>query len=310
MNTFTNTNIILYHRGCQDGYAASCIARMYNESHDITAEYIGVKQGEDLLKDLAKYTFTDCDILSFDVAFVPKAYELLKKNNKSIHIYDHHKTTMEAFGSSNIENLQDLTINTTICGAVLAWHYYFPLTSVPLFLRYIQDRDLWQTTQEHSEFITESIYNMFPSFQQSDSKKWIDALKSDSWYDEAFKFGSLLVNQKNRNLQAMKPSAMQVTLTTSVTSDSYTIMLLNTSTLISDIGNLLVKENSNVDFALLYRIVGDEIYVSLRSLDKFDTTIVSKLFNGGGHKCASGFTVPFSSFKLQKNKLHIDFNHV
>lgn len=53
-----------------------------------------------------------------------------------------------------------------------------------------------------------------------------------------------------------------------------------------------VRALGGIDVALLFSLRGDEVRVNLRAKTGFDVGAVARAFGGGGHKAASGFTVP------------------
>ena len=72
---------------------------------------------------------------------------------------------------------------------------------------------------------------------------------------------------------------------------NYNVCIVNCSyELSSNLGNILSSYDS-VDFAVLWRYnhTKEEYYVSLRSNDKTDVSLIATQFGGGGHKNASGF---------------------
>lgn len=106
------------------------------------------------------------------------------------------------------------------------------------------------------------------------------------------KVGTILMNKKRKDIEYTARLARQAIF------EGHTVMVCNTSTLISDVGAYLAREN-DVDFAFLYRTVGNEVWVSLRSNrdgNNFDTSAVAKQYGGGGHRNASGFTANIYDF--------------
>jgi len=53
-----------------------------------------------------------------------------------------------------------------------------------------------------------------------------------------------------------------------------------------------VRSLGGVDVALLFSLRDEEVRVNLRAKTGFDVGAVARIFGGGGHKAASGFTVP------------------
>ena len=81
------------------------------------------------------------------------------------------------------------------------------------------------------------------------------------------------------------------------------ICIVNCSSdLSSDLGNIL-SSSDGVDFAVLWRYnhTKEEYYISLRSNNKVDVSIIANIFNGGGHKNASGFATKINPIILFKS---------
>ena len=81
---------------------------------------------------------------------------------------------------------------------------------------------------------------------------------------------------------------------------NYNICIVNCSSeLTSDLGNI-ISSNDNVDFAVLwkYNHPKEEYYISLRTNNKVDVSIIAKEYGGGGHKNAAGFATKINPINL------------
>jgi nanoRNase/pAp phosphatase (c-di-AMP/oligoRNAs hydrolase) len=76
----------------------------------------------------------------------------------------------------------------------------------------------------------------------------------------------------------------------SINEKCYRIALVNASWNHSEIGNALAK---NADIGMVWcEHMHGTMRFSLRSLGEIDVSEIAKIFGGGGHKNASGFTIP------------------
>ena len=114
--------VILYHKGCPDGFGAAWSAW---KKFGIKAEYIAIDP-----HTLPKEKIENAQIFILDNAFSVEVQEMLRKNNKSVIIIDHHESSAEEINSFS-ENIFDIKHS----GAVLAWNYFHPKKKIPLFLR-------------------------------------------------------------------------------------------------------------------------------------------------------------------------------
>jgi uncharacterized protein len=292
-----------YHRGCRDGFAAAAVANNYYKQYSKDIRYFSIDPSC-LIDNLQSIMVLPDDTLVriFDVGFTKEGYDLLKTKFDNLYIIDHHKTTAEEF-----EKLpKEIIFNNDFSGCVLAWKFFYAKVPIPLFLLYLQDRDLWKTTQPDSNIINEGLYNLI-SIEYNDDKpdfsKWHEYMQNSKWFNNTKQLGTVLLQQKTRTLNSAKKFAKLVNFKCNDT--NYKIMLCNSTSYISELGDIFVNENK-CDFSILYRIVGEEIWISLRSKGTFDTTVISKYYGGGGHLNASGFTTTFDKFKLSKDSLIIN----
>ena len=63
------------------------------------------------------------------------------KMARGLIVIDHHLTAKEA-----LQKIPDANkiFDMRQSGATLAWNYFHPRHEIPMFLRYVEDRDLWR----------------------------------------------------------------------------------------------------------------------------------------------------------------------
>lgn len=304
--------IVLYHRNCRDGFAAAAVAsRYYQEQKDLKQVLFFGLDPSKVMNDLqAVLSYNpNCKIRSFDVSYTLEAFNLLKSHFHDLVIVDHHKTTVEVFPDGVIP--PEIRFNNDYCGCVLAWKYYYGEKEVPLFLNYLQDRDLWKTDMPNSEIINQGLFYLISySYIDNDRQRpkfdqwWEYMDDSNIWMEKANQIGDVLLKNKERDLDFLKKNARPAQFM------EFSIMCCNATTLVSDLGNVISHEHPETAFTLLYRIVGSEVWFSLRSDNLqegggFDVSTVAKRFGGGGHRNASGFMCQFEQLQINNGEIKI-----
>ncbi|AYV79688.1 MAG: DHH family phosphohydrolase [Faunusvirus sp.] len=276
--TYNKSTIIIYHKNCSDGFGSAYAAwKVLGDTADYHAAMYNPAPHE--IPDVTNKTVYLCD---FSYTY-PVICEMIKKA-KSLLILDHHKTSFEA-----LTLLPDKykIIDQTHSGAWLTWRHFHPDKEVPRLINYIQDRDLWQFKLPNSE-------HFFARFKAVPFEfKEYDLYMDDKKFDSLMAEGRIIYEYEQHTIRAsLKHAALQ--LARLPDNKYYIIAYLNSSTLKSELGNELCKRYKMADFAVVYSYddISNKTFCSLRSTDEQkDVEIVAKMFNGGGHRNASGVTM-------------------
>ena len=145
------TPLVIYHYPCDDGFGAAWII---NKALNGAVEFhpgIYGKPPPDV---------TDRDVILVDFSYKKDVLEEMKKVAGTILILDHHKTaeedladwpkldpttTLNEFAAmANPENRFFALFDMTRSGAGIAWDFFNPGQPRPLFVEYLEDRDLWK----------------------------------------------------------------------------------------------------------------------------------------------------------------------
>lgn len=345
--TFNNTTtkyVVLTHQPCRDGFMASICARKYYQEKfpGIVPIFHGIepsKQEADLKSlvikiktDDPEHKITDIYIEAFDIAFKSEVIlDIIKSNsyNWNIDIYDHHKSSMDAWQVKNLQDIRlisnsnyiigpavtvgsryDVTINGNYthiykvsffndmneCGASLAWIYYFKHEPIPTFIQYVKDRDNWlfdtpEAKARHSMEVNE--YLMATSPKYDDYPAWFEYFNKDqAFFDMAYQGGKMLMDMKNTYVNSI------INCGTCRQIDGKNVFVCNSPILVSDVGNAACEKVGTVpgtylcDYAMIWRYdeKSKSYYVSLRSRKGgMDVQEIAKKYNGGGHICSAGF---------------------
>ncbi len=226
--------------------------------------------------------FSNKNILIADLPLSPEIIKQLRENNKIL-IIDHHKT--------NLENMQLLPedekiFDMTKSGAMLMWEYFFSNTpeNRPIFVDYIQDRDLWRNSLHHNEVFAAWIRSLKPN-----PDKYLHYFNDDVFLKTIITIGANLIEYN----QYLIESALEQCMVEKMIIDKkeYTVAHVNSTILQSEIGAALMLKYPEADFSYVnYYNDSENLYVySLRSQDnKQDVSVIAKYYGGGGHRNASG----------------------
>lgn len=275
------------------------------------------------LEEMGFFTDFDkiTEIYILDFSLPIETLEAILKRNKNVVIteIDHHKTFMERAGTpEETKQLLDrlgifyitkskrpryrYIFNNDCSGAVLTKLYCMGVyerylkaceegngdaeleRTVPRWLLYIQDRDIWKWKYQDSEAYCETFFGESMNQENFVYRLNVEEL-TESWVEQ----GHALLERRRQQVEELATNAHPCSIT--IDGKTYTGMAINSNAFFtSDVCNLLVRKNK-VDFALGYSFDGKVWKCGLRSLHPFDTTIISTRFGGGGHAQASGFKV-------------------
>lgn len=272
MTTEKNYDVVIYHKGCNDGFASAYVA---NKVLGKKARYIPMSYFNKT-PTLKKKKILICDF-SFDEETTLKLIE----DNEKVFIIDHHKTAQE-----NLKNIDKKykIFDMNHSGAYLTWKYFFPNKDPPVFIKLVEDYDLWKFKYTYTE-----SFNLGVSILPYKFGDWAN-LEDKHYLTKIIKRGKIILTQQNNFIshEYKKHKIREETLD----GKKYRIAYKNTNTLINELGNTLCKK-TKCDFAVcyFYNDKDDTTKFSLRSIDeKTDVSVIAKLIGGGGHRNACGFT--------------------
>lgn len=134
-------DLIIYHKGCPDGFCAAFVAKKkYPE-----ADLLGVTYGEPFVVADVE----DKEVLMVDFSF-PRGMMLdIYNTARSLLVLDHHKTA-----EKELEGLSFARFDMLRSGAGLTWDVLFDSAPRPWYVNYVEDRDLWNWKLPQSEKIS------------------------------------------------------------------------------------------------------------------------------------------------------------
>lgn len=300
--------LVIYHANCADGFGAAFAA--WTVLGD-DAAYVPLQYDERADFDMARFDGRDVYILDF--SFAREQFEDIARRAADVTWLDHHKTAFDLWcpkhrhsSFTQTEVVTDskpvpvgIILDLDKSGAMLAWEYFRPGTAVPMLIRYIDDYDRWQFKLEDTKAFIKALWSYAPwSFEQ-----WRDnfALDSDA-YGTVYE-GLALLRDHNQKVAAVVRDA---TRGCSIRFDDDRLGALAPwdcrgywfcnglaancpPHLTSDVGHELATLSGTFGLCWYYTKDGT-IACSLRSNGDYDVSAIAKVFGGGGHKNAAGFT--------------------
>lgn len=262
--------ICIYHRNCNDGFAAALAVHLAIPDAEIVAGHYGDEPPD----------VTGRDVFLVDFSYPRDTLIRMAENARSILVLDHHVSAEKA--------LVDLPDNVSVIfdqehsGAVLAWRHFHTARLPPIF-RHIEDRDLWQFKLTGTQNITAAL-SSFPH----DLGVWKHLLKKPIGDLDAI--GQHLLRKHKKDVESLiRQGAHRITVA------GWNVPAINAPLFYaSDAGHIL---GAGERFAVTYCDFGGYRNFSLRSSSEggLDVSEIAADFGGGGHKHAAGFRIKLDS---------------
>jgi hypothetical protein len=317
--------LCIYHSNCADGFTAAwAVWKRFGDEFDY---FPGVYQQPPPDVSGRDVVLVDFSYKREVIQQMRKGAIGVKAGARSILIVDHHKSAMEDlahdggnFGiridkwdapvtwERHMDNAaMDIMAgawNTVYCyfdmdrsGAGLAWDYFHPGKGRPPLVSYAEDRDLWRFRLDHAREANAYIFAHEYTFDnweklQDEFAVWFDA--------RVVPAGAAIERKHHKDVAELVKALKQY-----MTIGGFRVPVANLPyTLTSDAGHLMcvqpVDGVGDADwqaekppFAACYWDTPKGRVFSLRSVDGgADVSAIAAQYGGGGHKNASGFTLP------------------
>lgn len=267
--------LVIYHGGCPDGFTAAWIARLRWPLAEFHAGVYGAP-------------FPNVD--GRDVVIVDFSYPLdqtleLMDRCRSLLMLDHHETAVQ-----NLAPLGEGTerhriiLDQTHSGAMLAWlHIVAALqeepSDAPMFVRYVEDRDLWKFDLLYSREVNAYIQAIPFNFEKYDALAQVRI-------DRLVELGAA-IEMRNRTLV----DQIVETQTRMMRIGGYEIPVVAAPYGLGS--DAAARLSPGRPFAGYYTDHADKRSFGLRSEDDgLDVSEIAGMYGGGGHVHAAGFRVP------------------
>ncbi|MGB9680945.1 MAG: DHHA1 domain-containing protein [Minisyncoccia bacterium] len=263
--------IFYYHANCLDGIFSSWAAYLkFKEKADYKAFNYGLSNEFDKIRNKKIYFL--------DLSLPRKIIQKLKENNNYLVLIDHH------LSSKNILDLFDETkYDPSHCGCVLTYSYFFKNKKILKIFKYIEDIDLWQLKVKNSK----EVYSYLESIDDLNFKKMknlANQLEDPKTRKKIIEKGKIIEAYKNSLLKKLGEKAFLVRF------ENYEVLAVNTSCLVSEIGNYLAKQKP--PFSIIFYYNDNGLRVSLRGDKSVDLSKIAEKYGGGGHFSAASFLWP------------------
>lgn len=311
-----NVDVVLFHARCWDGLAAAWSVFLRKTSRKINIDRAVLDHDADpwsVQKVGCPFQEEICRRAGVNVVFVPVTYAkkpeweepptaiegrhvLIVDFSYSRHtidtkvlprvasltILDHHKSARNDLAGLHSDNA---VFDMDRSGAQMAWDWAWgesrPRSRI---VDLIADRDLWLFRDP----LTKPFIAWLASRKQTFGLfQWIHG--APGHFDKILDEGATIVALEAQMAQRLAGSARVFNM------EGRRVAVLNTRTLVSDVGNRLA-ERDGVDMALLWWFNHDasrpSIQASVRSVgqsDRADCVAMARRFGGGGHHNAAGF---------------------
>jgi len=254
---------------CDDGFASALIVnRRFGGAADFHPAVYGSPPPE----------LEGRDVIIADFSYPVPIMAEIAGRCRSLLFIDHHRTAMAA--ASRVEEFQNATVRFDLqaCGAMLTWRYFYPDEEPPPFLHYVNDRDLWLHRMPNTKRFTVGLRSWPQTFE-----RW-ELLIDDT--SALIADGGPIERYYDRQIEACCGNRFDMEI------GGHLVPVANAPHMYaSEIANAMCMGKP---FAASFYVGPDrKIVFSLRSDDRgLDVSEIAKLYGGGGHKHAAGFTAP------------------
>ncbi len=263
--------VILYHADCSDGIAAAWATWKYFGEN---ASYIPIGNQVEPPKGLI-----DKEIYTVDFAFPKDIARKIIKSNKRLTAIDHHISNKSAIAIT-YKPLYALKHS----GATLAWKYFHGNKKTPIYLRYIEDADLWKLKMPHAkEFVAA---RQLPEKEIQTIDDLVKKFESANFRKKYFAFGRVLLKYQKILIYNILNNKEEVKI------HGKKALVVNSPVFIDQLATIMYQK---VPVAIIWHHKKNSIKVSLRSNGTVDVSKIASKYGGGGHKSASAFKLPKNS---------------
>lgn len=298
--------LVIYHANCADGFTAAWAVRQAME-----CDFHAAVHGEPPPPAEGR------DLVLVDFCYPPRVMLDLQLVARSILVLDHHKSAEADMPANPLTADDQLTVvriegfdvdadptwrhfqgwveqdkcegirkamiyalfDMDRSGAGIAWDFFHPGAPRPELIDHVEDRDLWRFALPGTREIQAAVFSYPYEFDV-----WGLLMETPM---ETLRAQGVAIERKHHKdvAELVKVAKRQMVI------GHYEVPVASLPyTLASDAGHLMAKGQP---FAACYYDKDGGRVFSLRSTDQgVDVSEVAKLYGGGGHARAAGFTVP------------------
>ncbi|MBI2035562.1 MAG: hypothetical protein HYT12_02670 [Candidatus Liptonbacteria bacterium] len=259
--------VILYHADCSDGAGAAWAAW---KKFGASATYIPVVNQAPSPPGLKNK-----EIYLVDYCFPKAITKKLIAMNKRVTAIDHHISNKEAVSLTH-KPLYALHHS----GSVLAWEYFHPGKTMPHYLRYVEDIDLWKLKMPHAKAFVVSRPLLPNNLKILDS--FIKRFEKANFRKKFFADGKLLLKyQKALIYEILRNKEL-------VIFRGKRALAVNSPVFTDELASIIYAKEP---VAIIWHQKKNSKKISLRSDGSVDVSKLAEHFGGGGHRRASAFKI-------------------
>lgn len=281
--------LVLYHDNCPDGFTAAwAVWRRLGDE----AKYRAVNYGQEppVADALGRR------VILVDFSYSRPGLNALREASAQLVIYDHHKTA-EADLLGWVPRTQDRVVfDMERSGAGIAWDEFHPGEATwiglrPSLVSYVEDRDLWRWALPSSREVSEYLFSLPRTFQEWDR---VDAQWGPNTgppteaFGRAVIVGEALLRAKRQRVEVVCNNVRWMVF--SSPSGHVRLPVVNAAWDFSELGEYLCERFPEAPAGGYYFDRTDKRQWGFRSRAGFDVSALCRVYGGGGHAAAAGFT--------------------
>lgn len=263
---------IVYHgTNCNDGFGSMLVVYDALVNKGISPNDIDTYAANYF--DPIPWDWYNSDDIVYMVDFSHKRENLIKLNSmvKKLVVLDHHETA-----ENELKDLSYCIFSKTKSGVGVSWEYFNPDVPMPLFYKYIQDRDLWKFELDYSR----EFHAGLASYDK-DIKVW-----------KSFMFNTQKLIEEGTSILRYVNNSVKVIALKARMMENLPIVAVNSPVYQSELGEymLSLERYKGAKMAAIWDIQGDKLMVSLRSRngEHVNCGEFAKQYGGGGHVHSAG----------------------
>lgn len=294
--------LVIYHANCADGFTAAWAVRQAMDADFHPAEY-----------GKAPPDVAGRNVILVDFCYPRAVLMQMQAVVRSILVLDHHKSAeadlqpsdeigqellrfdqsvvrhrwnwerfvnFVALDGASLENACVYALfDMERSGAGIAWDFFHPGKARPALVDYVEDRDLWRFALQHTREICATVHSHPYTFEA-----W-DALAAETAFS-LYQQGLVLERGRAKDVAEQIAACRR-----ELVIGNYTVPVASIPrSLASEAAGEMARDQP---FAACYQDHPAGRKFDLRStVDGIDVSDVARLYGGGGHARAAGFTVP------------------
>jgi hypothetical protein len=288
--------VCVYHDTCHDGALAAWIVQQALPAVDLYPGKYNTPPDLDRLRDR--------DVFIVDFAWKAEAMFAVVKAAASVTWLDHHKTAVEErekldallradYKATRKPRKLTAILDMDRSGAGITWDHFHPREARPGIVAFVEDRDLFRF--RHAA--TRALHAWMSSFDLLVENRGFLAEQIQDHQDECEMVGGAILRYHDQLVTQAAEHARLMWVGPHVAA----VVVCPAVSLVSDLGHRLLEKFPEAPFACVVMLKRDgTAYLSFRSEDsRADVSEIAKVWGGGGHRNASGATVPNASAVIQ-----------